>query len=135
VASMAGSSSTNSVSRTARVWDAATGQQTGRQLQHLPDGEVSVWSVPDHRLLGAAPGAWRWLGYLTSAEGVPVVLPAETARSLRSLRPRCEGDRPVGGVSALDRSPIERSRQGTSRSCPADGSTSRRGQRFRPSRT
>jgi WD40 repeat protein len=70
---------------TARVWDAATGQQTGWELQHLPDGELSVWSVPDRRLLGATPGAWRWLGYVATVDGVRVVLPAETPGPLPAL--------------------------------------------------
>jgi hypothetical protein len=71
----------------ARVWDAGTGEQTGWQLQHLPDGEVSVWTVTDRRLLGATPGAWRWLGYVTLVEGIPMVLPAETAGPLPPLAP------------------------------------------------
>jgi hypothetical protein len=63
----------------------ADGEQTGWQLQHLPEGQVSIRSVPDHRLLGATSGAWRWLGYVTTVNGLPVVLPAETAGALPPL--------------------------------------------------
>jgi len=73
---------TTSDDRTARVWDTSTGEQVEWQLQHLPDGEVSVWSIPDHRLLSATSGAWRWLGYVACVDGVRVVLPAETAGAL-----------------------------------------------------
>jgi WD40 repeat protein len=76
---------TTSWDGTARVWDAATGEQIGFEAEHLPNGEVAVWSAPDHHLLGASPGAWRWLGWLVSVDGALTRLPAETFRALPPL--------------------------------------------------
>jgi WD40 repeat protein len=76
---------TTSHDGTARIWDAATGNQIGWQLEQLPDGQVAVWSVPEHRLLGASPEAWRWLGWLVRTDGVVNRLPAETYGDLPPL--------------------------------------------------
>lgn len=60
------------------MWDATNGEQIGWMLEQLPEGEAVVWSVPDHRLPGASPGAWRWLGWLIPVDGILTRLPAET---------------------------------------------------------
>ena len=76
---------TTSWDGTARVWDAATGEQIGWQLEQLPERQLVVWSVPDHRVLGASPDAWRWLGWLAPVDGVLTRLPAETFGALPPL--------------------------------------------------
>jgi WD40 repeat protein len=45
---------TTSDDHTARIWDAATGQPVGWQLNQLPDSELAIWSSPEHELLGAS---------------------------------------------------------------------------------
>jgi hypothetical protein len=79
---------TTSGDRTSRIWNTATGNQIGRQLEQLPDGQVAVWSVPEHRILGASPEAWRWLGWLVCTDGVVNRLPAETYGDLPPLTGR-----------------------------------------------
>jgi WD40 repeat protein len=69
---------TTSNDRTARIWDATTGQPVGWQLDQLPDSELAIWSSPEHELLGASDGAWRWLGWLVPQDSRLVRLPAET---------------------------------------------------------
>ncbi|ONH59310.1 hypothetical protein CcI49_17915 [Frankia sp. CcI49] len=63
---------------TMRIWDAVDGRPVGWRLEHLPRGELAVWSVTDRHLLGATPNAWRWLGWQVPSGGEPVRLPAET---------------------------------------------------------
>ncbi|HSV65431.1 MAG TPA: hypothetical protein VLJ59_05920, partial [Mycobacteriales bacterium] len=70
---------------TARVWDAGTGDQIGWQLEQLPDGELALWSIPARTLLGASPGAWRWLGWQVPIDGVLTRLPAESFGDLPPL--------------------------------------------------
>jgi WD40 repeat protein len=78
---------TTSWDNTARIWDAATGRLVGWQLDQLPDSELAVWSSPEHELLGASEGAWRWLGWLVPQDGRLVRLPAETWGPLPPLDP------------------------------------------------
>jgi pentapeptide repeat protein/WD40 domain-containing protein len=78
---------TTSRDNTARIWDATTGQLVGWQLGQLPDSELAVWSSPEHELLGASEGAWRWLGWLVPQDGRLVRLPAETWGTLPPLDP------------------------------------------------
>ena len=70
---------------TLRIWDTLSGEQVLWQLEGLPDGELAVWSVPDHKLLGATPDAWRWLGWSDLVDGVLTRLPAETYGDLPGL--------------------------------------------------
>lgn len=108
---------TTSDDGTARIWDAATGKPVGWQLGQLPDSERAIWSSPEHELLGASDGAWRWLGWLVPQDGRLVRLPAETWGPLPPLDPPAAaplcggavdkagppgccslpGDRPAGG--------------------------------------
>ena len=78
---------TTSNDGTARIWDVTTGQLVGWQLGQLPDSELAVWSSPEHELLGASDGAWRWLGWLVPQDGRLVRLPAETWGPLAPLDP------------------------------------------------
>jgi WD40 repeat protein len=78
---------TTSHDRSARIWDAATGQLVGWQLDQLPHSELAIWSSPAHKLLGASDGAWRWLGWLVPQDGRLVRLPAETWGPLPPLAP------------------------------------------------
>jgi hypothetical protein len=68
-------------------------------MEQLPEGEVAVWSVPEHELLGASPGAWRWLGWLVPVDGAMQRLPAETYGDL----PPLSGWAPTGIGPSPDR--------------------------------
>jgi NACHT conflict system protein len=54
-------------------------------LEQLLDGEAVVRSMPDGRVLGASPDAWRWLGWLVTVDGAVTRLPAETVGPLPPL--------------------------------------------------
>jgi WD40 repeat protein len=78
---------TTSYDGTVRIWDAATGRLIGWQFDQLPDNELAIWSNPEHELLGASDGAWRWLGWLVPQDGRLVRLPAESWGPLPPLDP------------------------------------------------
>jgi hypothetical protein len=70
----------------ARVWDATTGQPVGFTMFSLPDGELAVFDAVSGELVGASPGAWRWLGWTIIQNGRLDQLPAETFGPLPPLR-------------------------------------------------
>ena len=63
---------------TARIWDATTGEQVRFFIAVLPEGECAVLT-PDHTtIIGASPGAWRWLGrYAVHPNGTLERIPVE----------------------------------------------------------
>jgi WD40 repeat protein len=71
--------------RTARIWDAATGDQVDWRVEHLPDGELALWHAATGDLLGATRGAWHWLGWSVVIDGALTRLPAETHGLLPSM--------------------------------------------------
>lgn len=60
------------------VWEAATGEPTAWRIEQLAPGELARWDAASGQLLGATPGAWRWLGYPIVVDGRMSRLPAET---------------------------------------------------------
>ncbi len=48
---------------TIRLWDAASGRELGWRIHHLPHGETARLATDGSAILGASPGAWRWLGW------------------------------------------------------------------------
>ena len=63
---------------TTRIWDATTGEQVRFFITALPEGECAVLT-PDHTtVIGASPGAWRWLGrYAVHPNGTLERIPVE----------------------------------------------------------
>jgi hypothetical protein len=80
-----------------RLWDATTGEQAGPEIRRLPGDEWLVLRRPGRTLVGATSGAWRWLGWLTTRDGVPWRLPAEIYGPLPPLRASSETIGPVEG--------------------------------------
>jgi WD domain, G-beta repeat len=68
-----------------RVWDATTGRPVGRYIVTLPDNEVVVFDATSDELVGAGPGAWRWIGWTVVRDGRLTRLPAETYGPLPPL--------------------------------------------------
>ena len=54
---------------TARIWDATTGEQVRFFIAVLPKGECVVLTPDQTRVIGASPGAWRWLGRYAKHHG------------------------------------------------------------------
>ena len=84
---------TGSSNGTARIWDATTGEQVRFFIAVLPEGECAVLT-PDHtRVIGASPGAWRWLGrYAVNPEGALERIPVEIDGPLPPLGPGTTSD-------------------------------------------
>ena len=84
---------TGSSNGTARIWDATTGEQVRFFIAVLPEGECAILT-PDHtRVIGASPGAWRWLGrYAVNPEGALERIPVEIDGPLPPLGPGTTSD-------------------------------------------
>ena len=69
---------TASMDGTARIWDATTGEQVRFFIAVLPEGECAVLTPDQTRVIGASPGAWRWLGrYAVHPGGALERIPVE----------------------------------------------------------
>ena len=60
--------------RTVRIWDVATGRQTGFQIDSLAEDHWVVRS-PEGTIRHASPGAHRWLAVQCVVDGDTVLLP------------------------------------------------------------
>jgi WD40 repeat protein len=70
-----------------RVWDAVSGEPVGFTITTLPEGEIAVFDAVTDQLVGASPGAWRWLGWNVVEDGRLTRLPAESFGPLPPLHP------------------------------------------------
>ena len=69
---------TASSDRTARIWDATTGEQVRFFIAVLPEGECAVLTPDQTRVIGASADAWRWLGrYAVHPNGTLERIPVE----------------------------------------------------------
>ena len=79
---------TGSQDSTARIWDATTGEQVRFFIAVLPEGKCAVLTPDQTRVIGASPGAWRWLGrYAVHPGGALERIPVEIDGSLPPLGP------------------------------------------------
>lgn len=76
---------------TLRLWDSETGCELDRRTYLRLTPDAAVWATIDHRnnrILACDPEAWRILGWRTTgADGMPVILPAETFGPLPIYEP------------------------------------------------
>jgi WD40 repeat protein len=73
-----GSIVSGSWDKTARIWDAASGECRAT-IEHFPNGEYAVWDGDGTlgALQFASKMAWQYLGWQTTVDGKPERLPAE----------------------------------------------------------
>ena len=84
---------TASTDGTTRIWNATTGEQVRFFITALPEGECAVLTPDQTRIIGASPGAWRWLGrYAVHPGGALERIPAEIDGPLPPLGPGTTSD-------------------------------------------